>query len=213
MDSCAIPLHMFPRALKYISAYTLGQWGSLTGYISACGLGKWGQTKIFLLISDKTSYTFYLAFRPGEVEICPEAVIFVSDDLPPPLLFFWHKPIHHTIRMLGNGQELFYYFCFLGFPFLITILPLNNLIIVIPIIVIIPYIYLLLINKLVGEKLQGRRIIFYCLITHFLCFKVIREIVQLPWVYFKGLDTQFLCFKTIRNNVPFFIIIDIFNSC
>ena len=115
--------------------------------------------------------------------------------------------------MLGNGQELFYYFCFLGFPFLITILPLNNLIIVIPIIVIIPYIYLLLINKLVGEKLQGRRIIFYCLITHFLCFKVIREIVQLPWVYFKGLDTQFLCFKTIRNNVPFFIIIDIFNSC
>ena len=103
---------------------------------------------------------------------------------------FWHKPIHHTIRMLGNGQELFYYFCFLGLPFLITIVPLNNLIIVIPIIVIIPYIYLLLSNKPVGEKLQGRRIIFYCLITHFLCFKVIREIVQLPWVYFKGLHSS-----------------------
>ena len=89
--------------------------------------------------------------------------------------------------------------CFLRLAFLITVVPINNLIIMIPIIVIIPYIYLLLSNKPIRDKLQGRRIIFYCLITHFLCFKVIMSIVQQLWVYFQGLYTHFLCFKTVRD--------------
>ena len=119
--------------------------------------------------------------------------------LPTPLFVFWHTSIYHTIEMPSNVQELLLNLCFLGLTFFIAFISLNKLIIVVPIIVFIPYIYLLLSNKPIMDKLHGRRIIFYCFITQFLCFKVISDIIQLPWVYFKGLDTQFLCFKTIRK--------------
>ena len=38
----------------------------------------------------------------------------------------------------------------------------------------------------------------HCIITYFLCFKVIRYILQLPWVDLNSLIAHFLCFKTIR---------------
>ena len=78
-------------------------------------------------------------FRPGEDQIYPGAMIFVSDNfkndyllLPQPLLVFWHTPFHHTTRMTCNRSEFLFYFCFLGLAFLIPIVPFNSPIIIAP---------------------------------------------------------------------------------
>ena len=51
---------------------------------------------------------------------------------------------------------------------LITIVPLNHLIIIVNMIAIIPYVYLLLCYKPIRDKLQGKEVIPHCLI-HILC--------------------------------------------
>ena len=53
-------------------------------------------------------------------------------------------------------------------------------------------------HKPISNK-QREEVIPRCIITHFPCLKVIRDIFQLPWVYFKDFDTHFFCFKTVMN--------------
>ena len=53
-------------------------------------------------------------------------------------LVFRHTSIHHTIRMPSNRQELFLNLCFRCLAFLITFIPLNKFITIMPIIVLVP---------------------------------------------------------------------------
>ena len=103
------------------------------------------------------------------------------------------------IRMPGNVQKFFFYFCFLDLSFFITFIPLNKIIMAIPIIVIVPYIYLLLSKKPIRDKLQGRKVTPRCIITYFSCFKMIRDIPQLPWIYLSGTETHVLLLETVRH--------------
>ena len=57
------------------------------------------------------------------------------------------------------------------FIFIIIIIPMITIIIII--IVILPHIYPLFCNKPIRDKLQKRRVILYCLITHLLLFKTV----------------------------------------
>ena len=112
--------------------------------------------------------------------------------------FFSSSGTHQSITRLGCQAIGRSSSLFLGLTLFIPIVPVNNLIIII-IIVIMPYFYLPMCHKPIRKKPQRIRVFPYRIITHLLCLKVIRDIVQLPWVYFKGLDTHFLCFKMIRD--------------
>ena len=107
--------------------------------------------------------------------------------LPPPLLVFWDTPIHHTIGMPGDGKKFFHNLCLLGLALLIAIVPPKKfifIIIIIPIItititiIIAPHPHPLSCNKPIRNKLQGRRVFFYCFITHFFGLEVIRDKLQ-----------------------------------
>ena len=81
-------------------------------------------------------------------------------------------------------------------------MPFNNLIVVIIVIVIMPYFYMLLCYKPITDKLQRRRIVFYCFFTHFLCFKGIRDIIiKCIWHGMHELVTHFLHPKMIRYKI------------
>ena len=54
-------------------------------------------------------------------------------------------------------------------------------------------------NKLIGNILQRRRVIYHPLITHLLGLILVRDIFQLPWACLNRLLTHFLCFKMIRD--------------
>ena len=103
--------------------------------------------------------------------------------------------------MPGNGWEFFFYSCFLSLAFCIGIMPLNTFIIIVIIIVIMPYFLVAAVSQTSQEKTaknKGRLLLSY---YTFLCFKVIRDIVQLPWVYFKSPNTHFfVCFKSVMDN-------------
>ena len=99
---------------------------------------------------------------------------------------------------------------FLELSFFITIVPINKFIAVIVIIVIMSYFYLLLCYKPIRDKLQRRRIIFYCFLTHFLCFnyyfiahflhpKMIRDRIYHVWTIAHRLVAHLLCFKMVRD--------------
>ena len=63
-----------------------------------------------------------------------------------------------------------------GPAFLMAFVPLDKLIIIAIVIVSVPYIYLFLCYKPIRDRLQQPWIHAHCLIAHFLCFKVIRDI-------------------------------------
>ena len=81
---------------------------------------------------------------------------------------------------------------------------------IIIIIVIMPHIYPLPCNKPIRNKLQRRRVIPHRLITHFLCFKVVRRHPSNCMDIFQSLFTHFLCFKMIRNKFKGVITFDSF---
>ena len=101
-------------------------------------------------------------------------------------LFFSSSRTHQSHHLDGCQAmaELFFYFWFLGLTIFITTIALKKIIFIIIIsmitiiiiIVIIPHIYLLSCNRPTRDKLQRRRVIFYCFSTHFLCFKTVRDI-------------------------------------
>ena len=62
-------------------------------------------------------------------------------------LIFWHAPTPPAWWVPSNTHYFFFYLCFLCLTFLITLVPLNNLVFLIKIIVIMPYFYLLLWNQ------------------------------------------------------------------
>ena len=49
------------------------------------------------------------------------------------------------------------------------------------------------------DKLQRKQVSPHRIITHFLSFKKIRKIVQLPWVYLNPLNTHLIGLEVIRN--------------
>ena len=81
----------------------------------------------------------------------------------------------------------------------IAIIPLNTFIIITITIIIMSYPYLLLCHKPIRNILQGERIISHYLIAHFLWFKVIRDIRQLPRVYHNCFNIHPLSFKMVKN--------------
>ena len=73
--------------------------------------------------------------------------------------------------------------CFMSLTFLIAFVPLNKLIII-PIIVIIPKeFYLLLCHKPIRNKLQRKALFHHCFITHFSGLIAVRDICQKVWFY------------------------------
>ena len=106
---------------------------------------------------------------------------------------------HHLDGCQAMGINSLSIFFFLGLVFFITFIPLNNLIIITIIIVITSQPYLFLCNKPISDTYQGEDVIPYCLITHLLTLRVIRDIAQLPWVYLNCFFTHLLSFKTVRN--------------
>ena len=83
--------------------------------------------------------------------------------------------------------------CFLGFLFLITFLPLNNLIM--------PYFYLMFCHKPIRDIVQQPWIHVHCLIAHFLYFEVVGDIPKVRWICLNNFFTHVLCFKAVRNMV------------
>ena len=90
-------------------------------HMKNCGMciGEVSKTKILLLISDETSYSFYLAFRPGEVKLYPEAVILYQIILKqlsvtstaPSLLLIYTNPSHdQDARQWARALFLFLLF-------------------------------------------------------------------------------------------------------
>ena len=82
---------------------------------------------------------------------------------------------------------------------MIIIVSFNKYIIIAILIVIIPYVNLLLDKKPIRNKLQRIWVLLYHIITHFLCFKVIRYIFHLSRFDIHGIITHFLCFKMVRH--------------
>ena len=82
---------------------------------------------------------------------------------------------------------------------MIIIVSFNKYIIIAMLIVIIPYVYMLLGKKPIRNKLQRIWVLLYHIITHFLCFKVIRYIFHLSRFDINDIITYFLCFKMVRH--------------
>ena len=63
----------------------------------------------------------------------------------------------------------------------------------------IPHVYPITPNKPIRDILQGRRVVYHCLITHLLRLILVRNIFQLPWACLNRIITHFFCLKVIRD--------------
>ena len=109
-----------------------------------------------------------------------------------------------TILMDAKQQALtLFNFCLPCLAFFITIIdsiiPLTKPFIFVNIIIIIPYFYLLLCHKPIWNILQRIRVVPHCIMKHFLCFEMIRDILQLPWVFSNDFIAYLLRLKVVWN--------------
>ena len=174
-------LSHIPSLLKWSGTYFKERGSMCTAFSHIFCVFRWsGVSLIHIGVEDVDMPMFIYTFMLGEVKIYPEVVIFVSDKFknnnPRPLLVFWHAPIHHAIRMPGNGWKLLLNLCFLSLAFLMAFVPLDNLTIIAIFIVITSTCLFVLGSKAsLGQTVKNKGFPHH-IITYFWCFKVIRYI-------------------------------------
>ena len=166
------------------------------------------KTKLLpIKVNKKISSTFMFIWypRPGEVKMCPRAVIFVSDNLPPrifpfPSLFFhlltYTNPSHdRDAKWWVRGLLLFFVSGPSVFDNHHTTLQdyyrYNNN----RHRAMFSFVFVLQTNQ---ESIAIKTVIPHCFITHLLGLILIRDIFQLPWIYLSALIHIYCVLKQQR---------------